>query len=182
MKERLEDFIRNHKEEFDIFEPGPELWDRIEQSVRPGRRFRWTYYLSRAAVILLIIGASLIGQRLWMGKGRMEKARVADVEINIPELREAELYYTGMINAKLEEVKPYLQEHPSLEEELNTDLWELDSIYISLKNDLKDNIANQEVIEAMIQNYRLRISILEDMMEFLGSDTKEENINNTGQI
>jgi hypothetical protein len=182
MKDRLEDFIRNHKEEFDIHEPGPELWSKIEQSVRPGRSIRWTYYLSRAAIILLLIGASLVGQRLWMGKGHNGQNKTADVEVNIPELREAEVYYTGMINAKLEEVKPYLNEYPSLEEELNTDLWELDSVYISLKNDLKDNVANQEVIEAMIQNYRLRITILEDMMEFLDSEKNDENLNNTEQL
>ena len=45
--------------------------------------------------------------------------------------------------------------------------YELDSVYISLKSDLKDNIANHEVIEAMIQNYRLRISILEESYNFV---------------
>ena len=167
MKDRLEEFVRSHSTEFDLYEPNPELWKKIEKSVHPGRVIHWNYILTRAAVVLIIIGASLFGQRLWM-KNRLSSGNIAsEVEINIPELQEAEMYYTGMINAKLEEVKPYLNEYPSLEEELNTDLSELDSIYVSLKNDLKDNIANHEVIEAMIQNYRLRISILEDMLEFL---------------
>jgi 3-hydroxyacyl-CoA dehydrogenase len=41
---------------------------------------------------------------------------------------------------------------------------ELDSLYSALKADLKDNVANQEVIEAIIENYRLRIAILEELL------------------
>ena len=33
-----------------------------------------------------------------------------------------------------------------------------------MKADLKDNVANQEVIEAIIENYRLRIAILEELL------------------
>ena len=117
-----------------------------------------------------------------MNRGHGVKNNTAEIEIDIPELKEAEMYYTGIINTKMEEVKPMLSDYPTLESELETDLTELDSIYKSLKNDLKDDIANNEVIEAMIQNYRLRISILEDMLEFLESQDQEEKTFNTEQI
>jgi hypothetical protein len=32
---------------------------------------------------------------------------------------------------------------------------------------LKDNISNQNVVEALIQNYRIKIHILEDMLTVL---------------
>ena len=38
---------------------------------------------------------------------------------------------------------------------------------MDIKKDLKDNIANQDVIEALIQNYRIKINILEDMLTVL---------------
>ena len=50
------------------------------------------------------------------------------------------------------------------------DLNQLDSLYTELKSDLRDNIANQEVIDAMIQNYRLRISILEELLSEIKPD------------
>ena len=182
MKDRLEEFVKSHSAEFDLHEPDPGLWKGIEKSIVPKRRIRWSYYLSRAAVVVFLIGATLVAQRLWINKGHGTRKNTADVEINIPELKEAEMYYSGIINSKLEEVKPLLSEYPSLEDELETDLSELDSIYKGLKNDLKDNIANHEVIEAMIQNYRLRISILQDMLEFLESQNKEDKTNNTEHI
>lgn len=182
MKDRLEEFVRSHSAEFDLHEPDPELWKGIEKQMSGRKKLPWRYYLSRAAVVAMIFGASLLVQRLWIGNEGRIAGRSQNTEIDIPELREAEMYYSGMINAKLEEVKPFLSEYPSLEEELNTDLSELDSIYNSLKKDLKDNIANHEVIEAMIQNYRLRISILEDMLMFLEEDSTKEEINNIERI
>jgi len=184
MKDRLEEFVRNHSEEFDILEPRQELWKNIEKSIKPRRTLGWKYYVSRAAIVVFLIGATLIGQRVWMSRGQNITARNSDIEINIPELKEAEMYYDGMINAKLNEVKPMLSGYPTLEVELESDLSELDSIYSALKNDLKDDIANQEVIEAMIQNYRLRIEILEDILSFLesqGTETDKET-NNTERI
>ena len=182
MKDRFEDFVRNNSEEFDLHEPSAELWNKIEKSIQPQKTIRWGYYLSRAAIVVFLVGATLLAQRIITTKIHMGSQQVADVEIDIPELKEAEMYYTGMINEKLEEMKPYLNEYPSLENELESDLSELDSIYISLKIDLKDNIANHEVIEAMVQNYRLRISILEDMLEFLESENKEDTTQNIERI
>jgi hypothetical protein len=50
---------------------------------------------------------------------------------------------------------------------------ELDSVYIDLKADLKDNMANQEVIEAIIENYRMKISILEDLLKQIDPEDDE---------
>ena len=38
---------------------------------------------------------------------------------------------------------------------------------MDIKKDLKNNIANQAVVEALIQNYRIKIRILKDMLETL---------------
>jgi hypothetical protein len=40
----------------------------------------------------------------------------------------------------------------------------MDKVFEELKEDLRDNAANEEVIEAMIQNYRLKLDILEEML------------------
>lgn len=182
MNDKLEKFIRANSSGFDFQEPAPELWKNIEKRITPKKVIPWKFYISRAAAVILLVGASLVAQRVWMNRDDAKPEKVADVDIDIPELREAEMYYSGMINAKLEEVKPLLTDYPTLEEELNTDLSELDSIYSGLKSDLKDNIANHEVIEAMIQNYRLRISILEDMLTFLESRNDDNSINNIERI
>jgi len=112
--------------------------------------------------------------------GRQEK-KLQNLEI--PELREAEIYYTNMVDNRLEELTPLIQQDPELQNELNNDLSELDSLYTELQKDLVDNIANDEVVEAMIQNYRLKLEILEDLLEKLQETSKnEENEKNELEI
>jgi hypothetical protein len=102
------------------------------------------------------------------------------MESAIPALKETEAYYAGLVNQKLDELKPIIASCPSLEEELNLDMSELDSVYTDLKNDLKDNMANQAVIEAIIDNYRLKIRILEDLLSEIGS-REDECLTKTNQ-
>jgi len=176
MKDKLEKFVLKNREEFDFFEPDSKLWDKIKSNLRTGKSINLRLIMSRvAAVILIFIISYMINRFIYEGFPRITLLK--DKEFEIPELKEAENYYSGLLNEKLNEIKPILSACPALEEELIYDLNQLDSLYAELKNDLKDNIANQEVINAMIQNYRLRISILEELLSEIkpdkdGSDKK----------
>ena len=55
--------------------------------------------------------------------------------------------------------------HPELKAQIEGDLNELETMYMSLKSDLKDNVSNKEVIEAMIENNRNRMKLVDDVLE-----------------
>lgn len=170
MKDRLEKYVIEHRDEFDMLEPNDALWQGIEKKMKKEKNHSLRFYSSRIAAVAAIFIVSFFVQKFFFNK--------SDIYKEIPELAEAENYYSGLINAKLEEVKPMLNEFPDIKQELEYDLSELDSVYTNLREDLKDNVANQEVIEAMIENYRLRIDILEEMMHFLdrqNEDNYEQN-------
>ena len=48
-------------------------------------------------------------------------------------------------------------------------------LFKSLKEDLKDNADNEEVVFAMIQNYRLKLDILEEILLQLRSAEKNND-------
>lgn len=171
MRDRLEEFVRNHREEFDILEPGDNLWEGVQTKMEQGKTMRLSYYLIRAAGIAAIFLITLTAHRFFFG--------TSDQVPEIPELMEAENYYSGLIDNKLEEARPLLSEYPEIENELDADLSELDSVYKSLKEDLKDNVSNQEVVEAMLDNYRMRVEILEEMLEYLESKNNDDTTNNS---
>jgi hypothetical protein len=175
MKDKLEKFILENREKFDTHEPDPKIWNRIEAGIKTKKPLNWRFFLSRAAAVLLIFFASYMIHE-FVNKGLPHLNLVKSKEVEIPELKEAENYYSQMVIEKLNEIKPIITGCPALEEELNYDLNQLDSLYKELKKDLKDNIANQEVVDAMIQNYRLRLSILEDILSELKPD-EDESIN-----
>ncbi len=174
MKDKLEKFVLKNREEFDFHEPDSKIWNKIKANIRTGKSINLRLVISRvAAVLLIFIISYMINRFIYEGFPRI--TLVKDKEIEIPELREAENYYSGLLNEKFNEIKPILSACPALEEELIYDLNQLDSLYTELKNDLKDNIANQEVIDAMIQNYRLRISILEEISSEIKPDRDESD-------
>jgi hypothetical protein len=167
MKDRFEEFMEQNREQFDFRDPDPAVWDRISKSLPAKRKIDWMLFMKRAAVVILIFAASYgVNEMVHRYRDGKMNSRIAG-ERNVPGLKEAEAYYTGLINQKLDELKPVMANCPSLQEELNYDMSELDSVYSDLKTDLKDNMANQEVIEAIIENYRLKISILEDLLKEL---------------
>jgi len=164
MKDRFEKFIEENHDSFDFREPDPAIWEKLEKTIQMKRRFNWKLILSRAAMVTVIFAASYAVNEMVHRLGTDKNALKSSKENSIPGLSETEAYYTQLVNQKMDELKPVIENCPSLEEELNYDLSELDKVYAELKGDLKDNMANQEVIEAIIENYRLKISILEDIL------------------
>jgi len=166
MDDIFKKFITEHREEFDFREPDPGVWEKVASDIRVRRKTDWRVILKRAAVVVLIFMASYAANELVHRMNnkvtRTEKSKRS--KDTLPGLRETEVYYTNIVNQKLDELRPIIANCPSLKEELNFDLSELDSVYHELKTDLKDNMANQEVVEAIIENYRLKIRILEDLL------------------
>lgn len=177
MDDKFKKFITDHREEFDLREPDPVIWQRVKEEIRVTSPIRWRMILSRAAAVILIFAASYaVNDWIHNTNSRKiseQKSGKPSKENEIPGLKEAEAYYTGLVKQKLDELEPIMANCPALQKELNFDMSELDSVYADLKADLKDNISNQEVIEAIIENYRLKIRILEDLqseMDPLGED------------
>jgi hypothetical protein len=162
--DKFEKFVSDHQEEFDAYEPSPNLWEKIDPSRRPVKRnYSWIW---KAAIILLVFCASYLADRQIRSNGSFASKKQ---EMIVPELAEAEKYYTGLIKTKMNEVQPYLVAYPEIKKDLRMELAELDKIYKGLKNDLKDNVSNEEVIDAMIQNFRLKLQLLEEIQRQLQS-------------
>jgi hypothetical protein len=181
MKDQLEQFISDNRDQFDLFEPDEKLWAGIESKVSQKKTFRigWKAVLSRAAAVLIIFAASFLVQEILHRRQSVITENTEDNILNeIPELQEAEIYYTSLLNNKIEQIEPLISENPELGETLQQDLSELDSIYTELQKDLRDNIANDEVVEAMIQNYILKIQILEDLLEYMDESSKNQEDEN----
>jgi hypothetical protein len=176
MDDRIKKFISEHRDEFDFREPDPAIWKEIEADIRVKRELKWRVIVARAAAVVLIFVASYgvneLVHRVNSRKNQASETPGGNAGNTVPGLHEAEAYYTGLVNQRLDELKPIIANCPSIKEELNFDMSELDSVYLDLKADLKDNMDNQEVVEAIIENYRLKIRILEDLLSEM--DPREE--------
>ncbi len=127
-------------------------------------------YLWKAAVILIVAGAGLT---LIL---RTINTPERNVDPQITAVRETYLYYNSQISLLYAEAGPLLTDNPDISMELDKSMGELDSLSVEIRKDLNDNIANEEVVEALIRNYRLRIELLEDMLVLM-KEKETENKN-----
>jgi len=162
MSDRLEEFVKQNREQFDLHEPDPSIWLKINpanQAVAQERRpMRW---LRVAAAVAMIFAGSTAGIYFLTGEGVDADRQSSELYM---EIMETEQYYSQIVSDRYEELEPLLVSNPVAKEMLSTDMEELDEVYMELKEDLKDNASNPEVIEAMILNYRVKLEILEDLL------------------
>ena len=175
MKEdSFESYIREHRDTFNDAVPGPESWGHILQKLDAPpkvRRLR-NHWLMRAAAVLLIFALSWVVHDFVNSSYRnqpRETTNVATLPPQVSELLEAEAFYTSRIEELKTEVIRFDNRMPGIAQVMELELSELDSAYAGLRRDLKDQAANEEIINAMIQNYRIRIAILEDLLLQLSS-------------
>jgi hypothetical protein len=181
--DKLEEHIRKNREELDRYKPSARMWNRIRKEVKKGKA-PVALWLSIAAMTIVVIGtAILFYTRQNIRQGYVDIISGDDNLINTgPRLKETEIYYNNIVTTLYREASPLLTANPDVKQELNADMFQLDSICADIKKDLKDNVANQEVVEALIQNYRIKIRLLEDMLVILKSNEDNAEKNNDHEL
>jgi hypothetical protein len=168
--DKFEKYVTDHHDEFDVYEPAPEFWNKINRpKVLHTSRNSWFW---KAAVILLVFGASFWANTLIINTKHVA-LKHDSAPSDVPKIVEAEKYYSGLIQTKINAMQKVLTSYPELKSDLHRDFAELDSAYRDMKKDLKDNVSNQEVIEAMIQNYRLKLKLLEQIQQELQNQSNK---------
>jgi hypothetical protein len=174
--DQLEKFIRDNRLDLDRYEPGDAVWTKIRKVDRKNARVI-PLYLLRAAMVIIIAVTSVLIYSVTSGNiYNRDKSLASDYRIS-PELAEAEIYYSTMTSNLLEEARPFMDANPALESELMTEIARLDSLSAGIRRDLKDNISNQEVIEALVVNYRIKVKLLEDMLDILNRQDQDNKDN-----
>jgi hypothetical protein len=172
MSDRLEDFVKQQREQFDLREPDPSIWLQINPAnvpvVKERRSMRW---LRVAAAVAIIFAGSTAG--IYFLTGQQAETDQLSNQLYL-EIQETEQYYSQMVSQRYDELKPFLTENPGAAKMLTSDMEELDEVYLELKEDLKDNVSNPEVIEAMILNYRVKLEILEDLLNQLNEKENQD--------
>ena len=85
------------------------------------------------------------------------------------EMAEVKDYYSNEIEIKQEEILNCTAYDPEIRTEIQNEFTPLDAAFNELKKDLNDNIDNNQIMDAMIQNYRTKLEILNDMKNQLCS-------------
>lgn len=140
MLDSLKEHIDNTREDFEIYPfESEQSWEQISKKVVPEKKWPLWKLTSVAACFLLVLSGVIYQLVPQNPQG---------------ELADLESYYQGEISQKVNLIKSHLTD-PSVLEDLDL----MDQAFAELKNDLKDDVDNEEVVLAMMENYQLKLKI-----------------------
>lgn len=170
--ERLEQFVKDNAEGFNILNPPDLAWEVIEKQLpsqrKPVVKRLWPYAWKAAAAVLIFAAAWMLNDLRDFSRSS-DGSSLAKKEINpaLDNLSDAEAYYTSQISSRQAELAAYARQHPEILEDLKTEFSEMDRKKADLKADLTESNADEKVIEAIILSYRVKIEILDEMLTAL---------------
>ncbi|MEL6922637.1 MAG: hypothetical protein AAFO94_01230 [Bacteroidota bacterium] len=182
MADKLEQFIREHREDFDQATPNLRVWAALnknlsEQQPAPKRRRLMPLLRIAAAVVLLLS----IGAAAGVYFSQPEQSETEWLAEQFPEFSETQAYYVQQVSEKMNQLQQYNYVSP-----INEDLIEIDGFIEELRQQLSETPRGSEatIINAMIQNYRTKLEILERVLNRLetrgkGASKKENNAQST---
>jgi hypothetical protein len=187
--DKLERFIIENREAFDDIQPKADLFREIETGKkRKTIHLNWKTIAMRAAAVVVIFISSYYFHDFMQNHNRNTALTVNNDRMNTEqsqmyiELQEASFYYSSQIEETKAIVYRMTGSNADLRREINNELMDLDKVFQELKDDLKDNADNEEVIVAMIQNYRLKLEILKDILNQLKAADEKNNRDEAKQI
>jgi hypothetical protein len=172
-KDRLKEFVDQHKSTMDIHD-APEMdWKFVvktsnkkeEKVIRLTTVLRWAV----ASVVIIIAGNVLFwvynSKSLSVVQAKADEITPIELFQVSDEIAEIEFYYSSQIKDALVQV-----EDLGYSDELKTQLNLLDTEYMNLKKELNNNLDNELVIYQMIENYRLKLELLENAIRNISTD------------
>lgn len=195
MSSRLEQFMRDHRDEFDAEEPAPQVWKKLEKELIPapekkGKVFTMTTIVrwSAAAAILVLAGLGVFhlfnpqpststnGTKVAVKEGGPNQAQGDDLLKDIDPNYAKEVYhFTQLIELKQNELKQIEKDNPALYKQFLSDITKLDSSYKALRQELPSNANREQLLEAMIQNLRLQTELLNQQLQIIQQIKKSKS-------
>jgi len=168
MTDFLKKAIDTRRGEFDLYETDSGIgWEGVNRRLDTGliepkytaTYERWWNGTTRLAAAVALIGAVSLTLLWTSNRGKADgQPTLAMVS---PEMAETEEYYSMMISEKMDEIQSNGQ---WIDTGVIQDLKALDQAYVELQTDLAENVDNEEVIHAMIINYKIKLEILDRIL------------------
>lgn len=167
-QDNLERFIQVNREAFDDATPGLKAWSEIDRALgqKQARRINLRRTMSiAAAVLLLLIAGGVIGNFLTRSLVG-QTGPTAAVEKIAPGFSEMEQFY----NQQLNQMYAQLANYPDTDG-VKADLAQIDQAMEELKADLATapKGTEEQIVHDLIESYRLKIDILERVLERMES-------------
>lgn len=172
----LESFIRANREAFDPALPNEQAWEKIAGALPKPKavivHIGWQRSIMRIAASLALLVAG-IGGGIWYERSNGSTSGMAMSDVS-GEYAELEQYYQRDITVKSEKLATFTG---SQTRDVGEDLENLDKVMEELRRELAQVPPGnrEQVVRAMIENYKAKTAILQRVLERLEQSEQEGN-------
>ncbi|SFC27243.1 hypothetical protein SAMN04487891_10867 [Flagellimonas taeanensis] len=172
--DNFERHIRHNAGQFDEHKADrAKMWAKIAADLKqeePKVISLWRRPMFRiAASVLLLVGLTSFIWLMGLGQGADHNQYASE------ELMEIDMYYKDLVSYQVQLVK----NNPRLTDEDKTEFLsfmdELDAEYDVLKKEMQKNLDNEQVLEAIVGNYKKRIELIENLLRQLNDSKKVDD-------
>jgi hypothetical protein len=180
MSSQFEQFMRDHRDEFDNEDPAPQVWSKLEKELIPAQQEAKVVSMKSTMAMKVmrwsIAAAILVGPKPTVQGPSVAEAKpsVKDQPASDPMLKDIDptyakevYHFTQLIELKQSELKQLEKDNPALYKRFLGDINKLDSSYKVLKNELPKNANREQLLEAMIQNLKLQTELLNQQLQII---------------
>lgn len=193
-KDYIEDLILQNIEALNDNEPMDGHFARFEEKLNKVHKKKRkitssvVWKVAAAVIFILLAGNQALmyfspnNQGLFMNSNSNTEITLASVS---QEYEEVEFYYISNINTGLEQWNKLNSQGLISEEEqemMNEELNEFDSLYKNLQSDLKTNPNDERVINAMLQYYQAKLSVINIIIDKLEEVQQRKDITNESSM
>ena len=176
MMDNFEKYIRENRERFDEHRADrSKMWSEIEQKLSNEQKKvipLWRRSIIQvAAAVLLLIGLSGIIGITFYGNNQTGSNTFVSQELN-----DIDTHYQCLVAYQVNLIKENKQLSEAEKTEFLSFMDDLDREYDELKVEMRNNLDNELLLEAIIANYKKRIELIENLLRQLNeSKIKEED-------
>ena len=176
--ESLEKYIRKNRDSFDEKEPLEGHFDRFRQKLetrKPAKKVNLFLVAAAAAVAGLVLTGTL---GVLYNNSSISNFNQKGVTANVipAEMNEVETYYKKQISEKYSLIDNLSKKaSPEVASEIKVAIHDMDLNYYLLKKEFINN-PQERVMNALIQQYQIRIDMLDKILTTLQSNTNSNNL------
>jgi len=186
-KDDIEELMKKHADALNDNEPAAGHFERFEARLKAQNTTRkitgkLLLKVAAAVVFVLLLGNQLFtwfspnSRGLIFNNGKHNTITLASLS---PEYQEVEFYYTTSINSELSQWHTLSNEgFISVDEQkmMNEELEEFEQLYKNLQRDLAANPNDERVINAMLEFYQTKLSLINMIVSKLEEVKQQKNM------
>ncbi len=172
--DRLEQYIRDHREAFETDPPEGHA-ERFRKRFEQRRRWKNLFlpFLRMTGGVTLFLLSSL-----WV----LEHSGLFPRRQATPEYMEAEMYYVTQVNARISSIRQMHFIGDSIQKQiLFRELSGMDSLYLELQHELQMNPGDERLLQAMTEYYEVKLEVLNHIIRQLSALQSQKEKNHESQ-